>query len=101
MQARRNPPFPDTTRTRVYLITLQLLFVAILVKPLLQTLPITRLQGILLTVLAILTVTLLVAPRRLLTMPWFGLGVPSIPPMRTKLLLPREIPKSVVGMVPG
>lgn len=71
MQARRNPPFLDTTRTRGYLITLQLLFVAILVNPLLQTLPITQLQGILLTVLAILTVTLLAAPRRLLTTPWF------------------------------
>jgi len=53
MQARRNPPFPDTTRARVYLVTLQLLFVAILVKPLLQTLPIAQLQGLLLAVLAI------------------------------------------------
>ena len=71
MQARRNPPCSDTTKTRVYLITFQLLFVAILGKPLLQTLPITQLQGLLLTVLAILTVTLLAAPQRLLATAWF------------------------------
>jgi len=71
MQAGRNPPFPDSTRPRVYLITFHLLFVVILVKPLLQTLPIAQLQGLLLAVLAILTVTLLAAPRRLLTTPWF------------------------------
>jgi hypothetical protein len=43
------------------------LFVAILVEQLLRTLPITQLQSILLAVLAILMVTLLAAPRRLLT----------------------------------
>ena len=71
MPAWRNPQFPDTTRARVYLVTLQLLFVAILVEQLLRTLPITQLQSILLAVLAILMVTLLVAPRRLLTTTWF------------------------------
>jgi diguanylate cyclase (GGDEF)-like protein len=71
MQAQRNPQFPDTTRARVYLVTLQLLFVAILVEQLLRTLPITQLQGVLLSVLAILMVTLLAAPRRLLTTTWF------------------------------
>ena len=50
---------------------LQLLFVAILVEQLLRTLPVTQLQGILLAVLAILMVTLLAAPRRLLTTTWF------------------------------
>jgi diguanylate cyclase (GGDEF)-like protein len=71
MQARGNPQFPDTTRARVYLVTLQLLFVAILGEQLLRTLPITQLQGILLAVLALLMVTLLAAPRRLLTTTWF------------------------------
>ncbi len=73
MPAWRNPQFPDTTRARVYLVTLQLLFVAILVEQLLRTLqpPVTQLQGILLAVLAILMVTLLAAPRRLLTTTWF------------------------------
>ena len=71
MQAWRNPQFPDTTRARVYLVTLQLLFVAILVEQLLRPLPVTQLQGILLAVLAILMVTLLAAPRRLLTTTWF------------------------------
>ena len=71
MQAQRNPQIPDTTRARVYLVTLQLLFVAILGEQLLRTLPITQLQGILLAVLAILMVTLLAAPRRLLTTTWF------------------------------
>ena len=71
MQAQRNPPFPNTMMARVYLVTFQLLFVVILVEPLLLTLPVTQLQGLLLTVLAILTVTLLAAPRRLLTTLWF------------------------------
>lgn len=71
MRAQRNPPFLDTTRTRGYLITFQLLFVVILVEPLPRILPGPQLQGLLLTVLAILTVTLLAAPRRLLTTPWF------------------------------
>jgi diguanylate cyclase (GGDEF)-like protein len=71
MQAQRNPQIPDTTRARVYLVTLQLLFVAILGEQLLRTLPITQLQGILLAVLALLMVTLLAAPRRLLTTTWF------------------------------
>jgi hypothetical protein len=59
MPAWRNPQFLDTTRARVYLVILQLLFVAILVVQLLRTLPVTQLQGILLAVLAILMVTLL------------------------------------------
>jgi diguanylate cyclase (GGDEF)-like protein len=71
MQARGKPQIPDTTRARVYLVTLQLLFVAILGEQLLRTLPITQLQGILLAVLALLMVTLLAAPRRLLTTTWF------------------------------
>jgi diguanylate cyclase (GGDEF)-like protein len=71
MQAQRNPQIPDTTRARVYLVTLQLLFAAILGEQLLRTLPITQLQGILLAVLALLMVTLLAAPRRLLTTTWF------------------------------
>ena len=71
MQAGRNPQVQDTTRARVYLVMLQLLFVAILVEQLLRTLPITQLQSILLAVLAILMVTLLAAPRRLLTTTWF------------------------------
>ena len=71
MQARHNPPYPDTPRTQVYLVTLQLLFAAILGEQFLRTLPLTQLQGILLAVLAALTVTLLVGPRRLLTTTWF------------------------------
>ena len=71
MQARRNPQFQDTTRARVYLVTLQLLFVAILIEQLLRTLPVTQLQGLLLAVPAILMVTLLAAPRQLLTTTWF------------------------------
>jgi diguanylate cyclase (GGDEF)-like protein len=71
MQAARNPLFLDTTRARVYLVMLQILFVAILVVQRLRTLPVTQLQGILLAVLAILMVALLVAPRRLLTTTWF------------------------------
>jgi len=71
IQARLNPQFADTTRARVYLVTLQLSFVAILVQQLLRTLPVTQLQSILLAVLAILIVTLLGAPRRILTTTWF------------------------------
>ncbi len=71
MQARHNPPYPDTPRTRVYLITLQLLFLAILGAQFLRTQPLPHLQGILLAVLALLMVTLLAAPRRLLTTTWF------------------------------
>jgi len=71
MQPRRNPQFPETTRARVYLVMLQLLFVAILAVQFLRTLPFTQLQGILLGVLAILMVTPLTAPRRLLTTTWF------------------------------
>src|SRR4029079_14992788 len=71
VQAGRNPQFPETTGARVYLVMLQLLFVAILVEPLLRTLPITQPQGILLGVLAVLMVALLAAPRRLLTTTWF------------------------------
>ena len=71
MHAQRHPQFPDSTRTRVYLITFQLLFVVILVEPLLRILSDPQLQDLLLTVLAILIVTLLAAPRRLLTTPWF------------------------------
>jgi diguanylate cyclase (GGDEF)-like protein len=71
IQARLNPQFPDTTRARVYLVTLQLSFVAILVEQLLRTLPVTQLQSILLAVLAILIVTLLGAPRRVLKTTWF------------------------------
>lgn len=66
-----DPPRTNTTRTRIYLVTLQLLFVAIFGEHLLRTLPITRLQGILFAVLATLTLTLLTAPRRLLTTTWF------------------------------
>ena len=62
IQAQLNPQFADTTRARVYLVTLQLSFVAILVEQLLRTLPITQLQSILLAVLAILIMTLLGAP---------------------------------------
>jgi diguanylate cyclase (GGDEF)-like protein len=71
IQARLNPQFADATRARVYLVTLQLSFVAILVQQLLRTLPVTQLQSILLAVLAILIVTLLGAPRRILTTTWF------------------------------
>lgn len=71
MQAQRDPRFPDTTRARVYLVTLQLLFLAILVEHLFRAQPVTRLQGILLAVLAALTLTLLVVPRRQLTTTWF------------------------------
>ncbi|HSQ52082.1 MAG TPA: GGDEF domain-containing protein [Nitrospiraceae bacterium] len=71
MQARRNSQVPGSTKARVYLITLQLLFVAILVEPLLRTLPVTQLQSILLAVLAVLMVTLLAAPQRLLRTTWF------------------------------
>ncbi|MEO6112220.1 MAG: GGDEF domain-containing protein [Nitrospiraceae bacterium] len=71
MQARHNPQHPDTTRARVYLVTLQLLFVAILGEQLLRTVPVTRLQGIPFAVLAVLTLTLLAAPRRWLTTAWF------------------------------
>lgn len=56
---------------RVYLVTIQILFVAILGEQVLRALPITRLQGILLAVLAVMTVSLLAVPRKHLTMPWF------------------------------
>jgi diguanylate cyclase (GGDEF)-like protein len=70
IQDRRQPQLMDTS-TRVHLAMLQLLFGAILVERLLRTLPITHLQGILFVGLAILMVTLLAAPRRLLTTTWF------------------------------
>lgn len=64
-------PYPGTPRTRVYLVTLQVLFVVILVEHLCRTLPLTRLDGLLLTVLAMLTLTLATVPKRLLTTTWF------------------------------
>ena len=71
MRDDHNPPRTGTTRTRVYLVTLQLLFVAILGEQILRTLPVTRLQGILLAVLSVLTVTLLAVPRTQLGTTWF------------------------------
>lgn len=71
MHYRSDAQVQGTTRVRVYLVTLQLLFVAILVEHLLRMLPVTRLEGIVLAVLAALTLTMLVAPRRWLTTAWF------------------------------
>ena len=71
MQSRHESQSPDGTRVRIYLVTLQFIFVAILVEYLLRTLPISRPQGILLGILGALTMTLLAAPRRLLTTSWF------------------------------
>ncbi len=71
MQVRHDPQSPNSTRARIYLVTLQFLFVAILIEHLLRTLPVTRVQGLLLAVLAALTLTLLTAPRRLMATTWF------------------------------
>jgi diguanylate cyclase (GGDEF)-like protein len=70
MQERHDPQVPDTAKVRVYLVTLQLLFVALLGYHL-QPLSVTRLQGLLLATLAALTLTLLAAPQRWLTTTWF------------------------------
>jgi len=71
VQAGSNPQFRETTGARVYLVMLQLLFVATLVEPLLRTLPITQPQGIQLGVLAAMMVALLAVPRRVVTTTWF------------------------------
>lgn len=71
MHERRNSQLPDETRVRIYLVMLQLLFVVILVAYIFRTLPVTRLQGILVAALASLTLTLLAVPRRPLTTTWF------------------------------
>jgi len=71
MDYRHDAQVQGTTKVRVYLVTLQLLFMAILVEHLLRMLPVTGLQSIVLAVLAALTLTPLVAPRRWLTTAWF------------------------------
>lgn len=91
MQSQRDPQFPDTTRARVYLVTLQLLFVVILVEHLLRTLPVTRLQGILLAVLAALTLTLVAVPRRRLTTTWF-IALLSVGDLAVLLQMMQHVP---------
>jgi len=71
MHMQRDPQRPDTTRARVYLVILQLLFMAILVEHLFRTQPISRLQGILLAILCALSLTIIAIPRRQLTTTWF------------------------------
>jgi len=71
MRIQRDPQRPDTTRARVYLVILQLLFMAILVEHLFRTQPISRLQGILLAILCALSLTIIAIPRRQLTTTWF------------------------------
>jgi diguanylate cyclase (GGDEF)-like protein len=71
MQTRRDSQTPDGPRTRIYLATIQFMFVAILVEHLLRAVPLSRPQGIVLAVLGVLTLTLLVIPRRELATSWF------------------------------
>ena len=71
LQEQRDPQFPDTTRARVYLVTVHILFAAILVEHLFRMLPVTRPHGILFAVLGAMTVTLLIIPRRQVTTTWF------------------------------
>lgn len=71
MYVQRDPERPDIMRARAYLVTLQLMFVAILVTHLSRVEPITRLQGVVVTVLGIVTVILLAVPRHQLTAAWF------------------------------
>jgi len=71
MQMRRDSQTPDGPRARIYLATIQFMFVAILVEHLLRALPLSRPQGIVLAVLGVLTLTLLVVPRRQLATSWF------------------------------
>lgn len=70
MHVRCDPERPDLMRARAYLVTLQLMFVAILVAHLSRVEPVTRLQGIMVTVFGIVTVILLADPRHQLTAAW-------------------------------
>ena len=116
MQSRHESQSPDGTRVRIYLVTLQFIFVAILVEYLLRTLPINGPQGILLGILGALTITLLAAPRRLLTTSWFiallSLGdsalllhtmqhIPSIEPWMTCEFLLLLVAASYAPSVPN
>ncbi len=60
----------NTMRARVYLVTLQILFVTILVLHL-PSLPFGRIQGVVVGVLAVLTLCLLTVPGRQLETTWF------------------------------
>lgn len=70
MHVRHDLERPDIMRTRVYLVTLQLMFVAVLVTHLSHAESVTRLQGSMVTVLGIVTVILLTVPRHQLTEAW-------------------------------
>jgi diguanylate cyclase (GGDEF)-like protein len=70
MYEQRDPERPDIMRARAYLVTLQLMFVAILADHLAHVGSVTRQQGIMVTVLGIVTVTLLAVPRHQLTAAW-------------------------------
>ena len=70
MHVRHDPERPDTMRARAYLVTLQLMFVAVLVTHLSPAESVARLQGIMVTVLSIVTVILFAVPRHQLTDTW-------------------------------
>ena len=70
MSVWHDPVRPDIMRTRAYLGMLQLMFVAILVTHLSHAESVARLQGIMVTVLSIVTVILLTVPRHQLTEAW-------------------------------
>lgn len=76
MHARCDPKRPGLMRARAYLVTLQLMFVAILVAHLSRVELVTRLQDIMVPVLGIVTVILLAVPRHQLTMAWLITVVP-------------------------
>lgn len=65
-----DPEGSDAMRARVYLVTLQLMFVAVLVTHLSHAEPVSRLQGIMVTIVGIVTLILLAVPRHQLTAAW-------------------------------
>jgi len=83
MYAQRDHERPDIMRARAYLVTLQLMFVATLLTHLSHAEPVTRLQGIMVAVLGIVTLILLAVPRLQLTAAW-SIAVVSLgtPPWR-------------------
>jgi diguanylate cyclase (GGDEF)-like protein len=71
MRAPRNPQSPDTMKVRIYLVTLQLMFLAILAAHFSRGGTFTRIQGVMLAATGLLTVILLAARWKESMSTWF------------------------------
>jgi diguanylate cyclase (GGDEF)-like protein len=115
MEVQR-PEFSSAMRTRILLVTVQLLFTVIFADHLVRALPASRLHNVLLASVIVLTVTLLLVPRRQIATIWFiaflSLGdmtallqvtqaVPAIEPWMTWEILLLMVTVSYAPSVPA